>query len=64
MLERFVNAENACFAKSYLATEPMRRLRDRTPGPSGFRRLGLGAPRRIYFVGRIGMEVYPRDPHI
>ena len=66
MLERFVNAENACFAKSYLAAEPMRRLRDRTPGPSesGFRRLGLGAPRRIYFVGRIGMEVYPRDPHI
>ena len=60
LLERFVNAENACFAKSYLAAEPMRRLRDRTPGPSGFRRLGLGATH----IGCSGMAVYPRDPHI
>ena len=61
-VERFVNAENACFAKSYLAAEPMRRLRDRAPGPSGFRRLAglVGATH----IRRSGMEVYPRDPHI
>ena len=62
LLERFVTQKNACSAKSYLAAEPMRRLRDRAPGPSGFRRLGLALG--VNHIRRSGMEVYPRDPHI